>query len=554
VFVRLTTQTRLIAVLCLIIVVFGVAFWLLRSAHLREGERLLANLQDERGELVQKLVKLTGESLENFANDYSYWDELVRFVGTADPVWARANLEVSLPTFKVHAVWVLAPDGRQVHASLEGAPEALQTLPLPIAELLPALRERRFLHFHQLTQHGLIEFRVAPIQPTADSARNSPPQGWFVVARIWGEEHLTTLRRLLGGNVEVDRAGVAVPVADNLTVRIQHPLPDWRGNAVATLRSDFSPKALALLLSENENEKFLFLTPGIAMIVFFAFALSHWVLRPLQQFEQSFASDTARPLHRLRDAPDVFGRLAQAIESSFEQRRALEREVEERRRVEAALRESEEGLRRAGEIRTRLARDLHDGVIQSIYAAGLGLEGVRNSLNDPPAAARKLDASQASLNQTIREVRAFIHGLEPEETARPDFATALRSLIATLQALHTAKFDLRLDAPRLRLNAREEVHTLQIIRECVSNALRHGQARHITVSLRMGARGGELLIADDGRGFDLAAGRASGGSGLANLASRAAEIGAELDIQSNPGKGTGVTLRFSSRSSHTSAP
>ena len=58
-------------------------------------------------------------------------------------------------------------------------------LPLPGAELVARLRERNFLHFYRNTMAGLLEVQCAPIQPTADSARTSPAQGWFVVARLW---------------------------------------------------------------------------------------------------------------------------------------------------------------------------------------------------------------------------------------------------------------------------------------------------------------------------------------------------------------------------------
>lgn len=545
---RLTTQTRLILVLCLITGVFTAAYWSLRAAHLREAERLLDNLRRERVEFVDKIIELTGATLRNFSVDYSYWDDLVRFVDQPDPQWGQANLEVSLTTFKANGVWVLKPSGEQVYGAVAGIPRDYARLPFAGPALVEAVREQRFVHFFVETAAGLMEFRLAPIQPTADRERITPPQGWFVVARLWDVEYVTALRRVLGGEITLERRGPPVEPVDALTVRVERMLTDWQGRAAVKLRSDFSPKPLELLMSENENEKLLFLLPGLVMIGFTAFALSRWVLRPLQLFEQSFATNSAAPVSPLRDSPDAFGRLARALETSLEQRRALEHEIVERRRAEEALRASEESVRRAGELRTRLARDLHDGVIQSIYAAGLGLEGVRNSLEQRAEAERKLDASQTSLNQTIREVRAFIQGLEPEDAPRPEFAQALQALVATLQPLHTAEIDLQLAAPHLQLSAREEVHAMQILRECVSNAYRHGHASRIVIRLEETPTGGELVITDTGRGFELAAGRASGGSGLANLHARAAEIGAALDIVTEPGKGTRVALRFSSRS------
>src|SRR5205085_2813221 len=85
-----------------------------------------------------------------------------------------------------------------------------------------------------------------------------------------------------------------------------------------------------------------------------------------------------------------FGHLTRLVEQSFSQRSALQNEIAERKKAEHTLRGTEASLRHSLELRNRLARDLHDGVIQSIYAAGLGLEGVRSALGDPGVADQRL--------------------------------------------------------------------------------------------------------------------------------------------------------------------
>lgn len=545
---RITTQTRLLGLLGLLVVLFGGTYGGLWIAHRRQAERMLANLHRDRSELLDSLLALTGESLKNFAHDYTYWDEMIRFVEAPDRAWGDANIEVSLATFRAHAAWVLRPDGSQVYGAVRGIDPSFTTLPLPADTLLARLQRERFAHFFHRSVAGVLEIRTAPIQPTEDQARTSPAQGWFVVARLWDEAHLAALQRAFGGTLALDFNAAAVPPADRMLVRLRRPLAGLDGRAVAELRAEHFPQSLALLLRENENQKLIFAAFGGAIVAFAAFGISRWAIRPLRRLEQSMAHGSPVHLGELTREPDTFGRLAALIESSFDQRRTLEREIEERRRMEAALRRSEAELRNSYELRTRLARDLHDGVIQSIYAAGLGLEGMRGALlSDPAAAERRLNAAQASLNQTIREVRSFIQGLEPDEGERLDFARALQSLVTTLQSLHPVEIPLRIELAPLRLSPREEVHALQIVRECVSNAIRHGQAARIEVSLRKTDAGAELTVRDNGRGFDLAAARTRGGSGLANLASRAAEIAAHLEIDSSPGKGTGVTLRFSQR-------
>ena len=545
---RLNTQTRLIALLCLLIGVFGTMFWLLRESHEREAARMLADVRADRSQLLGSLLDLTGESLKNFANDYSYWDEMLHFVGTGDREWGHANIEASLTTFHANAAWVLRPDGAPVYSAVRELDPALKSLPLPAGEIVARLRQGKFLHFFGATPAGIMEFRGAPIQPSEDSARATAPRGWFIVARLWDEARLRSIQGVLDGTVQLDPPGATMPEADALTVRLVQPLADLNGRTQATLRLDYQPKPLALLLQENREEKSLFFVFGGIMIGFVALALSRWVLQPLRRLERGMATNSAEPLGDLVHETDIFGRLATLVRVSSEQRRALEREVEERRRIEGALRQSEEELRQSSQLKARLARDLHDGVIQSIYAAGLGLEGMRQKLrHDPAAAEQRLDAAQNSLNQTIREVRSFIQGLEPEESDRPDFASSLQTLIATLKSLHPVDLRLQLDAAPLRLTAREEVHALQIVRECVSNALLHGQARRIDVQFRATPAGPEMMVRDDGRGFDPAAARGQGGSGLSNLGSRANEVEARLDIRSSPGNGTIVSLLFPPR-------
>ena len=89
----------------------------------------------------------------------------------------------------------------------------------------------------------------------------------------------------------------------------------------------------------------------------------------------------------------------------------------------------------------------------------------------------------------------------------------------------------------------QEVHALQIARECISNALRHGDAKKVLITLAAADRATALMVRDDGNGFEPARTNGSG-SGLQNLASRAREMGGTLRIDSAPGRGTAVTITF----------
>lgn len=542
----MNTQTRLVALLCLVVAVFALSVGLLRRFQARETADYIERVAIERNALNDRLLELTGRALRDFTNDYSVWGEMFQFVDTADPTWAKVNIDASLDTFSCHAAWVLGEDGKLIYGTVRGLDPALAQPPFSPLDLLPYLQRVRFGHFFLRIPVGVLEIRTAPIHTSEDLERKGPAHGWFLVARWWDDEHQRNLQQFLESEVRIDPADSATPSPPADAVLTQRPLVDWTGRPIATFRALYRVHGAEALKLSNDYELFLFLGFGGIIIAAAVIGVSRWIVQPLRKLEQSLSANSPAPLGPLALQSDIFGRLATLVAGSFEHREELEREIEERGRVEKALRQSREELRQSADLRARLARDLHDGVIQSIYAAGLGLEGVRASLHkEPEAAGRRLDATLGSLNQTIREVRSFIQGMEPDTSDRPEFTQVLRSLVSTLQALHAVQFELQLGVEPAALSAREEVHALQIVRECVSNALRHGEARHIVIALSTEASGPVLLIRDDGRGFDPAS--APRGSGLSNIAARAADIGATFSLHSLRGKGTDIILRFAQR-------
>jgi signal transduction histidine kinase len=163
---------------------------------------------------------------------------------------------------------------------------------------------------------------------------------------------------------------------------------------------------------------------------------------------------------------------------------------------------------------------------------------------DPAAADRSLEQTRDGINATIRDVRAYIVGLAPENLRRAGFAQALDALLLELQAGRAARVEVTIDdAAAALLTPEQRLQALQIAREAVSNALRHGAASHLAVRLHRGDREIGLLVQDDGCGFDAAA-RREGGHGVGNMRARADLVGAQLRLESGPGAGTRVVATF----------
>lgn len=190
--------------------------------------------------------------------------------------------------------------------------------------------------------------------------------------------------------------------------------------------------------------------------------------------------------------------------------------------------------------RERIAKELHDGAIQALFAVGMGLQGVA-ALSRDEEASRRIEAAVTDIDRVIRDLRNYIFGLRPGILADRQLDQALRQLAEEFEersgVTTVADLDSRVAA---ELSSRAS-DVVQMAREALSNVGRHASATTCRLSLfhRDGYAG--LEIDDDGEGFDADQVPARG-QGLLNLRERAESLGGELEVESTPGEGTTVRI------------
>ncbi|HJR98793.1 MAG TPA: GAF domain-containing sensor histidine kinase [Actinomycetota bacterium] len=189
------------------------------------------------------------------------------------------------------------------------------------------------------------------------------------------------------------------------------------------------------------------------------------------------------------------------------------------------------------EERERIAKELHDGVIQALFAVGMGLQGTAAMANDAEIA-RRIEHATEEVDRAIRDLRNYIFGLRPGILADRQLDQALQQLALEFQERTDVLTIVEVDPQVSAELASRAADVVQLAREALSNVGRHAEATSCRVSLRRSARGAELEIDDDGRGFDPVA--PSSGMGIANLQERAASLGGDLSITSVAGEGTTI--------------
>ncbi len=380
----------------------------------------------------------------------------------------------------------------------------------------------------------------------ADAVRSQSAQFAEILALTqagpppWSEKFTRNLGRAVGGEITIHatpspEAAPAPRDGAGSRWHFDHTFAPEEGRPVAVARVSMPMPASVRAVTLLHRITALLVTLALILLLVLLLLVlldRRWLREPIETGNQAARS------------PADYRMISHLAERSARQSAELEQEREERQNAEADAHLKQILLNRALQEKIDMGRDLHDGLIQSLYATGLTIQAGRKALDVDPALAREqIDNSLQTLNTAIREVRTYISGLGPEQLQQRSFAESVAAIVENLSAVREIATDLRIDEEAAaHLSTTQTTDLLQIVREAVSNALRHGHARKIAVRLHRNGDELCLFVHDDGRGFD--ADRITRGHGLDNMRARADRLGAQLRCASEPGQGTRLVINF----------
>jgi PAS domain S-box-containing protein len=221
----------------------------------------------------------------------------------------------------------------------------------------------------------------------------------------------------------------------------------------------------------------------------------------------------------------------------------IERDVTERKLLENERATATLHAQRQAE-RDRIAMDLHDGAIQSIYAVTLNLETIGEEAGDDETRT-SVDRSIESLQRVIADIRSYIFQLRrPDLTG--DIVGALEELAANAESAGGLAVSVNVTGEVGSIQEVTSESLYHVVQEALMNAVRHSGASRVRVDLSQGDGRTAVVIEDDGNGFDTDLVHDDSHNGLRNLAARAEKIGGSVRIRSSPGAGTSITLELPS--------
>lgn len=511
---------RLSLVIFLIYAGCAALVWRTQLSVRADLDELQGRVARERSERLRIAAELQGRGIETLTSSYAWWSDMVHFVENPDPKWARTNIDnvVGIPGGS-DAVWVLDPQLDLLHSIDRG----YARVPLPVtdrAAFRRLLAGKYTARFYTLINGRLWEIFVAAIQD-ANFWRHEPPvRGYLLLGKKWDNAWLAQLNTLVGARLSLHDSGMGPdshtfcwPVTGLDNIPLTHVEARFHFDEVEEAR--------------RASERPLIVLGGgaVAAILVILGFVALALVRPLGQLTRSLETRLTTPLASLLASRSELGELARLVAGQLRVGQMLQDEMHrhlERANPETLRRDVESNER----LRIKLAGNLHDGPIQTLYAAGLQLA----ALHDDAERGRAPTVAQVAaiahlLQQASSDLRNIILDLEPAELRDHDLDTALRRLEVHFQKATRGSF--RLEVPEALLDGFTREAQTQIYfvcRELTSNALRH--ASPTSAALRFSAKSGFLRLDWTNDGMKPAEPTsASSGHGLRSIERRVAELG-----------------------------
>jgi signal transduction histidine kinase len=506
---------RLVAVLVILAGAFLGGSAVIRTLETQAAHEIIAAETQEHERLLTAFLNLAAEPSRLLVEGNARRTSFTRPDEPGSASQAQSTLESSLRVFRLDTAWIVEADGRvRLTVSAENGP----TPPPPITPSQLANLNQRVVHY--FTEARGVVYEVNGAKLATNSVNPDAPRGWLFAARRWDENWLSSARFPFGDRLTL--ASPDQPAGAAPTVRIERVLRDVDQKTVRLLRLDYTPRELSILSRARTLQWIIVVALGLGCLGVIGFCLWRWVDQPSRQLHLSLSTHDEPQLQSLAASRGHLGQLAGKLRDLLADRRQLQLVIDERE---------------------RLARELHDNLIQTVYTSGLNLASARVLLRQRPDEAESLlDFTRQKLTATLDDLRDFIRHLAPRSTGHRSFADALRSAIDLAQAVRPLRATFAIDHVLAdSLSADQRNHLLHFARETIGNTARHGTSDSLHIALRATPGAAELTVTDTGTTFDSTANR-SAALQLAALSTRAEQIGGTVTIDTQSGSGTRITF------------
>lgn len=346
--IKSAIHKKVIILILSLAALFIIALNILKNSETEKVKMLLKDEKNEHAVLLENSVRKLGEGLGAFTDDYSRWDEMLKFMKNHQDKWAETNIDAAFPTFNLQAFWLYDRRFQLKYSKI--------TLKAPLTEILPVHEKKfrefiysnPFCHFYAKTPVGILEISGTPVQPTDDLSRKSRPQGYLFAGRLWSQKQLQEISALISDNLSIEEAGSQTKGQgrnnDYLFIENSKKLPGWDKKAVAIIKARKEYPIYQKVISWACYQYLSMIIFTFVMLLCISVFLFYTVSHPLSAISGGLRTGAMGFLDKLKKRKDEFGELALLMEEFYKQKQILENEITNRENAESELRKIKDGL------------------------------------------------------------------------------------------------------------------------------------------------------------------------------------------------------------------
>lgn len=330
------------------------------------GREELINKQ----QMINDLLILENNSIRKVIEDYSNWDEMVKFVKGVKEDWAAQNIDTLTDTINVPYIWVydlkLIP--RHFYFLFDVKQEMSHLLSREI--LVKAFEKDRYCHFFLPSSLGILEIQGSVITNYARDPSKQPVEGYLLVGRIWDKELIDHLSNL-GSYFKVEMNLSTTPFSfdfDQKTslLQISKPLLDPYGITVSYLGIKIPSDILKQFYRVIHQYYFIWSASIAIFLLLILVLIFIWIYPPLRLISEVLKTENTKTIQSIRKSKNEFGEIANLVFNFFQQKKLYIHEIEEKKEALADLKQSEEQFRVLAETLTCNVFIIQDLKIQYI--------------------------------------------------------------------------------------------------------------------------------------------------------------------------------------------
>ncbi len=511
-----------------VVVAVGLSY---RSSKQKIGS-LISDRTTEHANAFRNAARLQSAGLKSLVSSYSWWDDMVNFMAKPDPAWASENIEniVGMPG-GCDALWVLNNELGLVHTIDVDYRRPAVPFPSP-EQVRDHIAGRYEFGYYTIIDGSIWQIFGAAVQDPRFWRHETPVAGYLLIGKRWDEAWLVQLGDLCQSRLSValatdssaDPAFTAPPprLSTSSGYAFTAPITGLDGRQIALVTGTFDATAIEQVRQSLGEQAFIFAASIATLLALLALFIGLTIVRPLGRITRSLESRNPIHLADLLVAKSDFGEIARLLSSQFRQGRMLQEEI--RRRLAASEADDEDQQRETNEaLRLRLASDLHDGPLQSLYAAGLKISSLEAAVTaGRPPTTSQLAAIRTILTECSADLRNLLLDLEPEELRDQDLEISLQRFERYMQSISRQAAQLSIEEGVLDGLSRDaQIHIYYVTRELISNAARHARPDHTSLFFRREA--GFLVIRWENDGFT-PSDAVTSGHGLRNIGQRIQQL------------------------------